>query len=430
MTPPAARHRRMALQADILHALGPDVASQVQWGRSLLPTIADASLLRPAIIRAGANHLALLEDTSVPSVLDGADGHWHAAVLSVAGAQVSRSVSDLTAAFEHHVAPLAQVQSTRRKHWTNWRSVLSWAAARACFPQLLPMATPVLKALVWDALALGCSTSVLKALLDAIQHRHHRAGLPPPLQGPRAYASMVAILSRFQGKQAPWRYPIHRSIVQRLLSWPVHHLPDWRDCLAAACATICCLRPSEGARLQVCDLWLDWDVRAGYPGFTGTAALNISVRKNDQARKGHHPRMGHSVNPALDIVWQLQQFIHRAGLHVAPNCTKQLSPHAHCKTCPPLFPLSGPNGFNYTTTPSSASFSTMILRALDLIGVDSAAFSGVCARRGGLSTAIEAGVPEAILWMQSGHAQDKSARRYVKLLAPDLLYATWAAFQL
>ena len=58
------------------------------------------------------------------------------------------------------------------------------------------------------------------------------------------------------------------------------------------------------------------------------------------------------------------------------------------------------------------------------------AFSGVCARRGGLSTAIEAGVPEAILWMQSGHAQDKAARCYVKLTSTDKLYDTFRAFDL
>ena len=39
-------------------------------------------------------------------------------------------------------------------------------------------------------------------------------------------------------------------------------------------------------------------------------------------------------------------------------------------------------------------------------------------------------VPEHILWMQSGHAQDAAARRYVRLGSPALLYDTWAAFGL
>ena len=72
----------------------------------------------------------------------------------------------------------------------------------------------------------------------------------------------------------------------------------------------------------------------------------------------------------------------------------------------------------------------MIVRVLSHVGMDTSVFSGVCARRGGLSTAIEAGVPEHILWMQSGHAQNLAARRYVQLQSPALLYETWAAFKL
>ena len=49
---------------------------------------------------------------------------------------------------------------------------------------------------------------------------------------------------------------------------------------------------------------------------------------------------------------------------------------------------------------------------------------------GGLSTVIEASVPEHILWMQSGHAQDKAARVYVTLNSPVLLFKTWEAFDL
>ena len=43
---------------------------------------------------------------------------------------------------------------------------------------------------------------------------------------------------------------------------------------------------------------------------------------------------------------------------------------------------------------------------------------------------IEAGVQEHILWMQSGHGQDMSARRYARLTHPNLLYDTWRAFRL
>ena len=72
----------------------------------------------------------------------------------------------------------------------------------------------------------------------------------------------------------------------------------------------------------------------------------------------------------------------------------------------------------------------MVDAALRLIGVDPVAFSGVSCRMGGLTVATEAGVPEPIMWMQSGHAQDRAARRYVRLTEPDRLYDTWRAFRL
>ncbi len=54
----------------------------------------------------------------------------------------------------------------------------------------------------------------------------------------------------------------------------------------------------------------------------------------------------------------------------------------------------------------------MIISALAHVWFNTARFSGISARKGGLSTTIEACVPVAILWMQSGHAQDVAARRY------------------
>ena len=72
----------------------------------------------------------------------------------------------------------------------------------------------------------------------------------------------------------------------------------------------------------------------------------------------------------------------------------------------------------------------MIIRGLGHVGYDTTQFSGISAHKGGLSTAIEGGVPEPILWMQSGHAQDVAARRYIQLNSPALLYKTYESFNL
>ena len=71
--------------------------------------------------------------------------------------------------------------------------------------------------------------------------------------------------------------------------------------------------------------------------------------------------------------------------------------------------------------PSVSLLSSMVVSALGDIGIRSPAFTGASCRMGGLTVATEAGVPEAFMWMRSGHAQDRAARRYVRLTNPDRL---------
>jgi hypothetical protein len=116
----------------------------------------------------------------------------------------------------------------------------------------------------------------------------------------------------------------------------------------------------------------------------------------------------------------LVAFQRDAGLAVHPGCTKRQHPEQRCPLCPPMFPRASRDGRGFVTdrAPSSGDLSNMIVDGLRQVGFDMTLFSGMSASRGGLSTAIEAGVPEHILWMQSGHAQDVAARRYVQLGSP------------
>jgi hypothetical protein len=179
-------------------------------------------------------------------------------------------------------------------------------------------------------------------------------------------------------------------------------------------------------------LWLRFDEQAGYERFKGGAAVNIKVRKNNQFRQGHQPRLSVPLHPEYDVIKLLQRFMSDAGLAVHQACAKRIHPEQRCSLCPPLFPRSSRGSRILVTErpPTSGDLSCMIVAGLHRAGYDTALFSGISARRGCLSTAIEAGVPEHILWMQSGHAQDVAARRYVQLGSPALLYDTYAAFRL
>ena len=69
------------------------------------------------------------------------------------------------------------------------------------------------------------------------------------------------------------------------------------------------MRVNEVCRLQVCDLWFDYLTFYGVPGFEGTCSEHIERRKNDTERKGHYPALGRSMDPSLDIVTQLREWM-------------------------------------------------------------------------------------------------------------------------
>ena len=62
-----------------------------------------------------------------------------------------------------------------------------------------------------------------------------------------------------------------------------------------------------------------------------------------------------------------------------------------------------------------------------MLGGDAQNFSGKSMRLGGLSIAINAGVPEPILYLQSGHCKAKVARGYMIPDDPSILYDTGRA---
>jgi hypothetical protein len=58
-----------------------------------------------------------------------------------------------------------------------------------------------MRALVWEAITIGASKSVIKAMLDAILSRHRDAGLPSPLAGNMTYSQLFNCVGRLLGKQ-------------------------------------------------------------------------------------------------------------------------------------------------------------------------------------------------------------------------------------
>ena len=446
------RVRSDAFRTYVVFRLGPGAGTSPAWNaRTTIPTLASFQPVRDHATRLGLDIDHWLFQDGAECALEACNGRWRPAIQAIAFPSrpaAVPSVAESAAAFDTHVRPLERAPRTRSKYQTHRLTILTWAIWKGVLPNLLPMSSEMLRAFLWDALAFEASLPVLKHSVDAIKAWHKRLSLQAPADGPGDYRRLTHSLSRFQPSSRCLKFPVHKAALRKLLLLPVPPHPPcggvkagcpicraflrrWVDCLGGATATVACLRCAEGGGLQSCDLLFRFDQLAGYMQFAGCAALNIKVRKNDQLRAGHLPRLGMPKDTRLDLIAQLQEMMRQLGNLPRAGCTKQSKLSAHCPVCPPLFPRSLRNGdFDFSRNATSEEFSAMVKRGLGHVGFDTDLFSGISARKGGLSTAIEAGVPESILWMQSGHALDVAARRYVTLRSPALLYKTWESFDL
>ena len=323
---------------------------------------------------------------------------------------------------------------TRERNWAHWTPVVTWAIARGATNRLMPMNRDTLKALSWDFLMMGASRSQIVAVWSAVQSRHMSFGFDPPIQRRGEFTIWTRSLGHIMGRPMALKLPIHRSIVARLLRWHPERVAVDRDRLLTVLATIACLRVSEVARLQACDVWFDHFTGTGIPGYEGTCGIFVAYRKNDSERRGHIPGLGRARDPALDVVSQLRTWMRQRNLVVRAGCTKRARPAARCPSCWPLFSrtITAAGGAVVATERalSAQMVGDAIRRSAEAAGCDARRFSGVSARKGGLSTAIEAGVEEVILYLQTGHGPERAARRYMHLRDPARLLQTFEAFRL
>ena len=421
------------LRLTLVHAVEKALSSDdpIGWRQTTAPCLADINILRttPLLDSIPAGTKLLLSNDSSPTSLELADGQWKVALNRICHTQI-RPIAELAQGFETHVLPAQRASSTRAKNWRYWSTVVTWAIAHGALASLMPMPQVVLMALTFEFLHLGCGPHLLHAVWSAIATRHHVHGLPSPLRDTLSLGRLMRTVGSLTGVPKQLKFPIQKSHIQAILLLPVASLGLLRDVLITALSTICCLRTAETIALQVCDVWFDLDAARDLI-FLGTLALNVRKRKQDQIRRGHHPRCGRSIDPRLDIVHRLRRFLSLANLRILPGCTKRAMPAAICPVCPPLFPKTTRGGTQITTSPSPRdSVTKAIRRCLTAVQADTTHFSGISARKGGLTTAIEAKVPEYILFMQSGHGQKKAARAYMHLQSPEHLFDTWQAFGL
>jgi integrase len=255
-----------------------------------------------------------------------------------------------------------------------------------------------------------------------------------PFHRYKSYSRYCKIIENKKGKQRVIKLPIAAEHVKEMLNNIQPEVAQRRDTLAVVLATICALRPSEVTALQVCDLKFDYDRQVSHrEQYAGTLAVVIRERKNDQSGKGHFPRIGKAKNPKFDIVSLLKQYLQDNNLMVSSACTKPTDARGNCPHCNPLFPKTCKSaGITIPTMqPLSTNwFTSNVSRQLRTLGHDPKRFSGISARKGGISSAIEDGVEEAVVYLQSGHSARSSGRDYMTITNLPRLYEAWGSFQL
>ena len=157
----------------------------------------------------------------------------------------------------------------------------------------------------------------------------------------------------------------------------------------------------------------------------------IFTRKQDRTRRSLWPR----VSPG-PLVEALRRFMKEQQLSAKPGCTKSARPAARCRVCSPVFPnvvysrehIGKAESIRRPMTPQQVSAAVKLV--IGYLGLDPTNFSGISMRRGGISAAIAAKVPEAILYLQSGHGLSSAGRNYVCSTGPRILNQTAQAMGL
>jgi hypothetical protein len=280
---------RLAWRSMVAVRLGAGNA-RLSWSKTPLPVPLNVMELAHASAFAGVDRGRILLDDSAPTALERADGNWGPAArrLGATGGGAGATVASLAAEFDRHLAPSIRQPRTRADYWRAWRLVVTWGVARKALGSVLPMWPETLKALTWDLVCFAVPTSQVELVWKAVQARHRQFHLPPPLCEANQFSSWAKMLGAIRGRPVALKLPIQKATVRWLLAWRPATLAAHRARLLTAVATLGCLRVNEVARLLVCDLWFDYLMAYGVPGFEGTCSVHINRRKNDTQRKGHH----------------------------------------------------------------------------------------------------------------------------------------------
>lgn len=350
------------------------------------------------------------------------------AILTPSNVQPSQAA----ARWRSWILPAAVSPATRISYETPWRALVTYAVAFHREHELLPTSKQLLEAFFTCIAAADLSAGTARRYLAGLHAKHRDLHLPFPLSAAER-SRWGKALNTGHARQQPLVAPVTAHMVRAALRLPVHSAEACQDVMALALATLLGCRPSDLVNIDVCDFLLDF---LNDP--PNTAAFRIRAMKNDAQRKGHFPRIGAPKHPSNDIIARLLHWCRTYNLRPQPTCTKPLRPTAPCHACGTLFRRLHNQKPLPTADPAHAwsydNFLSAVRRVATRLHMDPNAFTGRSCRYGALSIAADAGLPEYLVTVQTGHKQpaasNASARGYMLVTHPRALFQFYDLFQL
>lgn len=350
---------------------------------------------------------------------------------------LASSMTDFFArAWDTQILPAAQVPRTRSSYDGPWAAFVVFAVADFREFELLPASRTLLQAFAAYLLSFRLRPNTIRRYLQAIRDRHVRGGFRHAVPTSEVTTWMRAI--HRQGGRPPASIgTFSAGHLRKMLLLPTRvplDVETQQAILATCLATAIACRPSELVNIDVCDILFQY-----FQDPPGTAAVRIWGGKTDVQRKGHFPRLGRPVDPRCDLVAILRKWCRRHHLAVSPLCSKRSLPGRACSACGPLFryirsPLDA--GVSASAARwSTARFTHAVRCAVSAIGLDPRLFEARSCRSSGISIAVEHGVPDFLIALQSGHAVPRAGpgcamHGYIRIPAGQAVFRYWDSLQL
>jgi integrase len=274
-------------------------------------------------------------------------------------------------------------EATRKAYRADWAVFTSWCTEND--QTALPASSSTVAAFLAAQASAGLKPATLSRRLGAINAAHRLAGQPSPTTSEPVKLVMSGIRRTVGVSQRQVR-PLVVEDLKRVIA----SIPDGRTGLRDRAILLLgfagALRRSELVAIEVADL-----------EFTdGGVLINVRRSKTDQEGRGREVGVPYGQSGTCPVS-ALQEWLRAAHITSGP-IFRRIDQHGHI----------GPNALQ------PAAVAQIVKKAVEVVGLDPAAFSGHSLRAGLATSAAQNGASELTIMATTGHKSSHMVRKYVR----------------